>query len=105
MTLLGKSATERVKILERYPDLSRMSTSLVYELALNRAEEGNYQAAMDLFKNRYFGREEGGTNVRQVWVEVNLHRALALAQTNRCEDAIAVEKSLGSTVHRRGCLK
>jgi len=66
---------------------------------LNRAEEGNYQAAMDLFKNRYFGREEGGTNVRQVWVEVNLHRALALAQTNRCEDAIAVAKSLGSPVN------
>ena len=99
MTLLGKSAAERVKVLERYPDLSRMSTSLVYELALNRAEEGNYQAAMDLFKNRYFGREEGGTNVRQVWVEVNLHRALALAQTNRCEDAIAVAKSLGSPVN------
>src|SRR5207302_1704221 len=58
MTLLGKSATERLKILERYPDLSRMPTSLVYELALNRAEEGNYEAAMDLFKNRFFGREE-----------------------------------------------
>ena len=98
MTLLGKSAAERVKVLERYPDLSRMSTSLVYELALNRAEEGNYQAAMDLFKNRYFGREEGGTNVRQVWVEVNLQRALTLAETNRCEDAIAVAKSLGSPV-------
>src|SRR5437868_6744370 len=99
MPLLGKSAAERVKVLDRYPDLSRMSTAVVYELALNRAEEGNYQAAMDLFKNRYFGREEGGTNVRQVWVEVNLHRALALAQTNRCEDAIAVAKSLGSPVN------
>src|SRR5437773_1379659 len=99
MTLLGKSATERVKILERYPDLGRMPTSLVYELALNRAEEGNYEAAMDLFKNRFFGREEGGTNVRQVWVEVNLQRALTLARTNHCKDALAVSKSLGSPVN------
>ena len=99
MTLLGKPATERVKVLERYPDLSRMPTPLVYELALNRAEEGNYEAAMDLFKNRFFGREEGGTNVRQVWIEVNLERALALARTNHCKDALAARKSIDSPLN------
>ena len=99
MTLLGKPATERVKVLERYPDLSRMPTPLVYDLALNRAEEGNYEAAMDLFKNRFFGREEGGTNVRQVWIEVNLERALALARTNHCKDALAARKSIDSPVN------
>lgn len=99
MTLLGKSAAERVKMLERYPDLSRMPTSLVYELALDRVEEGNYDAAMDLFKNRFFGREEGGTNVRQVWIEVNLQRALTLARTNHCTDALAVSKSMSSPVN------
>src|SRR5207245_9675831 len=52
MTLLGRSSAERVKMLERYPNLSRMPTSLVYELALDRSEEGNYDAALDLFKNR-----------------------------------------------------
>jgi len=96
LTLLGKSAAERVKVLERYPHLSRMPTPLVYELALNRAEEGNYAAAMDLFRNRFFGREEGGTNVRQVWIEVNLQRALGLARTGHCPDALAAAKSLGS---------
>jgi tetratricopeptide (TPR) repeat protein len=99
MTLLGKPATERVKVLERYPDLSRMPTLLVYDLALNRAEEGNYEAAMDLFKNRFFGREEGGTNVRQVWIEVNLERALALARSNHCKDALAARKSIDSPVN------
>ena len=99
MTLLGKSAAERVKMLERYPDLSRMPTSLVYELALNRAEEGNYEAATDLFRNRFFGREEGGTNVRQVWIEVNLQRALALARAKHCEEALVVSKSIGSPVN------
>ena len=99
MTLLGKSAGERLRLLERYPDLSRMPTSLVYELALNRAEAGNYDAALELFKNRFFGREEGGTNVRQVWIEVNLQRALTLARTNHCKEALAIAKSMGSPVN------
>ena len=98
MALLRKSAAERVRMLEHYPDLSRMPTPLVYELALNRAEAGNYGAALDSFHNRFFGREEGGTNVRQVWIEVNLQQALKLARENRCKDALTVEKSLGSPV-------
>jgi tetratricopeptide (TPR) repeat protein len=98
LALLGKSAAERVNVLDRYPDLSRMPTPLVYELALNRAEQGNYEAALDVFKNRFFGREEGGTNVRQVWMEINLQRVLELARTRHCKDALAVEKALGSPV-------
>jgi hypothetical protein len=73
-----------------------MPTPLVYELTLNRTELGNYDAAVALFRNRFFGREEGGTNVPQVWIEVNLQRALELARTSRCKDALAVATSLGS---------
>src|ERR1700694_2674393 len=75
ITLLAKPAAERVKTLELYPDLDRMPSSLVYELALNRAEEGNYSGAIDLFRNRFFGSEEGGTNVRQVWAQVHMQEA------------------------------
>jgi tetratricopeptide (TPR) repeat protein len=98
MAVLGKPAAERVKALELYPDLSRMPTSLVYELALNRAEEGNYNGAIDLFRNRFFGSEEGGTNVRQVWVEVKLQQAIGLARTGHCDEALATAKILGSPV-------
>ncbi len=98
MAVLGKPAAERVKALELYPDLNRMPTSLVYELALNRAEEGNYKGAIDLFQNRFFGSEEGGTNVRQVWVEVKLQQAIGLARTGHCEEALATAKTLGSPV-------
>ena len=98
MTLLGKPVSEGVSVLERYPDMNRMPTSLVYELALHRAEQGRYEAAKELFENRFFGREEGGTNVRQVWIEVNLQRALALAEANRCKDALDDANSLGSPV-------
>ena len=98
MTLLTRPAAERVKTLELYPDLDHMPTSLVYELALNRAEEGNYSGATDLFRNRFFGSEEGGTSVRQVWVEVKLQQALGLARTGHCEEALASARALGSPV-------
>jgi len=87
-----------VKTLERFPDLDRMPTSLVYELALNRSEEGNYSGAIDLFRNRFFGSEEGGTNVRQVWVEVKVQQAVGLARTGHCQDALAAARALGSSV-------
>src|SRR6266705_1017266 len=98
MAVLRKPAAERVKALELYPDPDRMPTSLVYELALNRAEEGNYKGAIDLFQNRFFGSEEGGTNVRRVWAEVKLQQAIGLARTGRCEEALATAKTLGSPV-------
>src|SRR5439155_1001697 len=96
--VLGKPAAERVKALELYSDLNRMPTSLVYELALNRAEEGNYKGEIDLFRNRFFGSEEGGTNVRQVWVEVKLQQAIGLARSPHCEEALATAKTLVSPV-------
>jgi tetratricopeptide (TPR) repeat protein len=98
MTLLAKPAAERVKTLELYPDLDRMPTSLVYELALNRAEKGDYSGAIELFRNRFFGSEEGGTNVRQVWVEVKLQQAVGLGRSGHCEDSLAEARELGSPV-------
>lgn len=98
LSLLGKPAAERVKTIELYPDPDHMPTDLVYELALNRAEEGNYNGAIDLFRNRFFSSEEGGTNVRQVWVEVKLQQAVALSRGHSCGLAVEMAKTLNSPV-------
>lgn len=98
MTLLAKPAAARAKTLERYPDLGHLPADLLYELALNRAEEGNYNGAINLFRNRFFTREEGGTNVRQVWVELKLQQAIELARTRRCTEALEAARALGSFV-------
>ncbi|MBS1867422.1 MAG: DUF5107 domain-containing protein, partial [Acidobacteria bacterium] len=95
MAILGKSAAQRVKVLERFPDLTTMPVPLVYELALNRAEAGDFSGAISLFQNRFFGREEGGLNVRQVWIEVRLMEMLALAKSGRCGEALAEAKTIG----------
>jgi tetratricopeptide (TPR) repeat protein len=98
MTLLGRSAQDRVKELERYPDLKLLPNPLVYELALSRAEAGDYDGASNLFRDRFFSREEGGTNVRQVWVEVRLLQAAALARAGNCQDALKIADALGKSV-------
>jgi Flp pilus assembly protein TadD len=98
MTLLGKSAEERVKEIERYPDPRQMPNVLVYELALSRAEARDYDRAASVFSGRFFSREEGGTNVRQVWIEIRLQQALGLAEAKRCKDALNIAEHLGEPV-------
>ncbi len=98
MTLLERAAAERVKTLERYPDLKEMPNSLVQDLALNRAEAGDFDGAIVLFHDRFFSREEGGTNVRQVWIEVRLLQAGNLAKMGDCKTALNIADNLGAAV-------
>jgi hypothetical protein len=51
-----------------------------------------------LFHNRFFPREEGGTNVRQVWVEVEVQKLLAMARNGRCAEIQATADHLGTPV-------
>jgi len=98
MSILQHPAKERVAALERYPDLANMPTSLVYELILNLAEAGEFEKAAALFHNRFFQREEGGTNVRQVWLEVKIEQALSMAQQGECSEAIKTVDDLARSV-------
>lgn len=98
LSLLKRPARERVDALQLYPDRANMSTRLIYEVILNLAEAGDYDAATALFRNRFFAREEGGTNVRQVWIEVQLQRALGLASGGRCSEALSAVEHLPSQV-------
>jgi len=94
MSILGTPAGQRVAELERYPDGAGMPASLVYELALSYAEAGSFEKAKALFANRFFPREEGGTNVRQVWVRV---RALEAAHSS-CDAALGILDRLSDPV-------
>jgi tetratricopeptide (TPR) repeat protein len=98
LSILRRPPQERVAALERYPDLAKMPSRLVYELILNLAESGEYDKAIALFHNRFFQREEGGTNVRQVWLEVQLQRATSLAQKGKCSEAVSIADHLGYSV-------
>ncbi len=98
LSILNRPSEERVQALELYPDMAQMPSELVFELALNLAEAGDFDGAAALFRGRFFPREEGGTNVRQVWVGVQLLRALDQAKKNNCGEAITTSDRIGSPV-------
>src|SRR5262249_1711067 len=62
------------------------------------AETKNFEGAIALFHDRFFGREEGGTNVRQVWLEVRLQQAVSFANSGDCGGALRAAGGLGSLV-------
>jgi len=98
LSLLNRPAKERVEALEEFPKLETAPPVLIFELILNLAEAGDFDRATSLFHNRFFPREEGGTNVRQVWIEVQLQRILSSAKSGRCEEGLTVGQHLGSEV-------
>jgi len=98
LSLLNRPAQERVEALEKYPKLDTAPPPLIFELILNLAEAGDFARAEALFHNRFFPREEGGTNVRQVWIEVRLLEALAAAKQRHCDQAVNIARHLGSQV-------
>jgi tetratricopeptide (TPR) repeat protein len=97
LSLLGRGAEERIASLRRYPG-SPLPSALVYKLALALAEAGRFDEAETLFPGRFFPREEFGTNVRQVYLEVKLRQALALARGGRRAEAAALAVSFGQPV-------
>ena len=97
LSLLGRGPQERIAELRRYPDALLPST-LVYKLALALAEAGRFTEAEALFPGRFFPREEFGTNVRQVYLEVKLRQAAALAREGRKPEAAALAAAFGRPV-------
>ena len=89
LSLQGVPPATRVRALERYPADSR-PPELVIALAMALTEAGRFDEAEGLFRNRFFPREELGTNVRQVYMQVRVRRARDAAASGRCADALAI---------------
>jgi tetratricopeptide (TPR) repeat protein len=94
LSLLRGAPQDRIAALRRYPG-SPLPSRLVYKLALALAEAGRFAEAEALFPGRFFPREEFGTNVRQVYLEVKLLQAFALARAGRKDEAKALAASFG----------
>jgi tetratricopeptide (TPR) repeat protein len=91
MSLTGVSAVERAGVLSQYPVTnapdSKMPSNLVYQLALARAEAGQYDQALALFNDRFFPREEGEITSEQTLLEIKLLQAEAWAKAHNCTEA------------------
>jgi tetratricopeptide (TPR) repeat protein len=98
LSLLQRPAEERLRALDRYPDAANLPPTLVFKRALGLVEAGRADQAGKLLAGRFFPREEFGTNVRQVYVEVTEQNALALARQRRCGEAIDLVRRRGQPV-------
>lgn len=85
MSLLRKPPERRLHELERYPDLSKISAPLFYQLVLTMAEAGEFDRADQLFQGRFFPSEEGGVSAGQVKFEIALTRAEHAAREGKCD--------------------
>ena len=88
LSLLQRGPGGFIEAMDHFPDKPGIPAKLVYELALHQSEAGDYPAAKSLFRDRFFPREEGGTNVRQVWIEADLEHLSTLASTGNCKEAL-----------------
>jgi len=95
LTALGRSAGARADSILTYPDPHTMPAKLVYHVARLLASAARFDEADALFLDRFFPSEEGGTDVRAVYLEVKLARAADAAARERCSDARAIVSGLG----------
>jgi tetratricopeptide (TPR) repeat protein len=98
MSRAGRPADERARAILSFPDQKALPTALVFRLATALAEAGRLDEAERQFEGRFFAREEGGVNVRQVYLEVRARRAAALAAQGRCADALDIVNRLTQPV-------
>ena len=98
LALGGAGAEERADVFLRYPRLDSLPVALVYRAARLLARADRFDDAERLFRGRYFPRREGGTNVREVWLEVRVQRAEALARRRACGEARRVADGLARPV-------
>jgi tetratricopeptide (TPR) repeat protein len=90
LSALQAAPGERVAALRRFPSPERMPSLLVFKLALALAEAGDPVSAERLFHDRFFPREEGGTNVRAVYAQARLVSARLAAAKRDCATALEI---------------
>jgi hypothetical protein len=98
LTRAGRPAGERADAILACPDQKKLPASLVYRLTMALAEAGRFYEEDAQFQGRFFPREEGGINVRQVWLEVRARRAAALARAGECPEAMGIVNGLAAPV-------
>jgi predicted Zn-dependent protease len=98
LSLLRRPAAERVEVFRKYPDAATMPARWSTAWRCRSPKPARFDDAEKLFHGRFFPREEGGTNVRQVYLEVKLQQALAAAKAGRSSEALQNVSQLGKPV-------
>ncbi len=97
LSAVGASPRDRAAALSRFPAAdSAIPAALAFKSAFAKAEAGDGPGAEHLFQDRFFPREEGGTNIRTVYAQVRLILANNAAASGKCDAARQILDSFSS---------
>jgi len=98
MEKAGRPVSERARALHSFPELQTAPAVLVFRLVRLLADAGEFDEAEKQLASRFFPREEGGANVREIYVALKLKQAKAGAAKGQCPSALDIVRHLGEPV-------
>jgi tetratricopeptide (TPR) repeat protein len=98
MEKAGGPASERARALQGFPELQSAPAALVFRLVRLLGDAGEFDEAEEQLANRFFPREEGGANVREIYVALKLKRGQSIAAQGQCPSALDIVRHLGEPV-------
>jgi tetratricopeptide (TPR) repeat protein len=93
----GRSSEERVAALKKFPGPNPPAT-LIFQLARDLADAGRYDEAQKELATRFVSLEEGGASQLDVYLQIKLKQAHALAMDHQCQEATALIQHLSDPV-------
>ncbi|HEY7616846.1 MAG TPA: tetratricopeptide repeat protein, partial [Terriglobales bacterium] len=100
MAKAGRPASERARALQSFPEMQAAPAALVFRLVQLLSEAGDFDQAEKQLAGRFFAREEGGANVREIYIALKLDRAKSMAAQHQCAPALEIIQHLGEPVER-----
>ena len=98
MEKAGRPASERARALQEFPELQTAPAVLIFRLMRLLSDAGDFDEAERQLVNRFFPREEGGANVRDIYIRLKLKRAGSIAAQGQCPSALDIVRHLGEPV-------
>jgi tetratricopeptide (TPR) repeat protein len=98
MAKAGRPASERARALQSFPELQTAPAVLIFRLVRLLSDAGDFDEAEKQLVNRFFPREEGGANVRDIYIALKLKRAESIAAQGQCPSALDIVRHLGESV-------
>src|SRR5258708_9686451 len=94
----GQPVSERARALQSFQELQSAPAVLVFRLVRLLGDAGEFDEAEKQLVDRFFPREEGGANVREIYVGLRLRRARTIAAQRQCPSALDIVRHLGEPV-------
>ena len=93
----GRPAQEQAAALQKFPGKNPPAV-LVFQLARDLAEAGQYDAAVKELADHFVSMEEGGASRLSVYLDIKLTEAKSLARAGKCGEAKNIVEHLPGAV-------